>query len=57
MTTYYEMPFKTLKTVQFLITINMHAENLASIAEAMMLLQVSEVNCPLGLFATHHGLI
>ena len=57
MTAYYGMPFKTLKTVQFLITINMHAENLASIAEAMMLLQVSEVNCPLGLFATHHGLI
>ena len=57
MTTYYEMPFKTLKTVQFLITINMHAENLASIAEAMMLLQVSEVNCSLVLFATQHGLI
>ena len=26
MTTYYEMPFKTLKTVQFLITINIIAE-------------------------------
>ena len=57
MTTYYEMPFKTLKTVRFLITINMHAENLASIAETMMLLQVSEVNCSLVLFATQHGLI
>ena len=33
----------------------MHAENLASIAEAMILLQVSKVNCSLGLFATHHG--
>ena len=57
MTAYYGMPFKTLKTVRFLITINMHAENLASIAEAMMLLQVSEVNCSLVLFATQHGLI
>ena len=57
MTAYYGMPFKTLKTVWFLITINMHAENLASIAEAMMLLQVSEVNCSLVLFATQHGLI